>query len=221
MTDTSRINTFSHTADPTFISVDLEYTGQSPADGEICSIGAIPLVNNFSSYEPDEDNTFYVNLEFEHPKVFRSNPETMDWWAQFPQQWEEHRANTVPILQGIRAFAEWAKTVSTKPIFVAWPAAADWQFVNYYMYKYLGENPFGYSPVCIKNFALGVLHKPLALLGHREEAHMPDSWLIEPEQLGLRSHIALDDAIAQAYMLRQILLDMKSGTFSFLTTPES
>jgi hypothetical protein len=41
--------------------------------------------------------------------------------------------------------------------------------------------------------------------GSREEAFMPDGWLVTPESIGLLPHIAINDAIAQAMMIRNIM----------------
>jgi hypothetical protein len=104
------------------------------------------------------------------------------------------------------AFSDWATTtVPGKPLFVAWPVGFDWGFVNNYLHLHTGGNPFGYSPLCLKNYAAGVLRNPEMLMGNREEAHMPDGWLVKPEDIGLLPHVALNDAIAQAHMIRNIM----------------
>jgi len=191
---------------PVFISVDIETTGPTAYNGEICSIGAVAVYDD-GTISPSEE-AFSVNLEWrDGAMLHRFDPNTIEWWRQWPKQWEAHRHNPVPPLQAMEAFDSWAVAITKKPIFVAWPVAFDWGMVNYYNWQYLNRNSFGYSPVCLKNFALGKLNKPKALLGNREEAEMPDSWLITPEDLGLTSHIALDDAVAQAHMLKAILND--------------
>ncbi len=47
---------------------------------------------------------------------------------------------------GMAAFGDFLKAQSTgRPVFVSDNPAFDWQWVNYYFHRYVGENPFGYS----------------------------------------------------------------------------
>lgn len=186
--------------EPAFISVDIETTGPTPCNGEILSIGAVLVHEGYLDLKSAP--SFSMNLM---QVTMARSADTTKWWEQFPLQWNSHREDQETPALAMAQFASWLSIVSTKPIFVAWPAAFDFAFINYYFWKYCNYNPFGYSPVCLKNFALGRLNKPKALLGNREEAQMPEGWLVTPEEIGLTSHIALDDAIAQGYMLQTIL----------------
>ena len=185
-----------------YVSVDIETTGPSPANSEMCSIGACYLDDDLEIAQ----DAFAVNLDFVVHNAPYSDPDTMTWWKQFPEQWKAHRENTVSPEAAMDLFVTWLDEVVTyKPVFVAWPVGFDWGFINYYLHKYVGGNPFGYSPMCLKNYAAGLLRKPAMLGGSRSEATMPDDFLVTPESIGRVSHIALDDAIAQAVMLRNIL----------------
>ena len=44
-------------------------------------------------------------------------------------------------------FAAWVSDVNKngRPIFISDNLAFDWQWINYYFHKFMGENPFGYS----------------------------------------------------------------------------
>ena len=56
------------------------------------------------------------------------------------------------------AFAAWLKEVSDKrPVFVSDNPAYDWQWINYYFWRYLGENPFGHSARRIGDFYAGLV----------------------------------------------------------------
>jgi len=192
-------------ADYSLVSVDVETTGPSPSTGELCSIGAIVLDENLEVPYPFDDRTFYVNLKF--PSVLaKMDADTMKWWKDWPKQWELHRAKAKAPAEAMWAFVAWLeKEVSGKPLFVAWPVGFDWGFINYYFHRYVGKNPFGYSPLCLKNYAAGLLRNPQMLMGSREEASMPEGWLVEPESVGMIKHHALGDAVAQAYMIRNIM----------------
>jgi hypothetical protein len=185
--------------DYVFVSVDVEYTGPSPANGELLSIGCCTV--DAESYEIGRSK-FSINLK---TPFGLEDPNTMQWWQTQPKAWEIHRQEQVNPVVAMPLWLEWLESLQAKPIFVAWPVGADWNFTNYYLWQITGQNPFGYSPMCLKNYALGVLRRPQGLLGNREEAQMPDNFVVTPESLGLTSHIALDDAIAQAHMLVNIL----------------
>lgn len=57
------------------------------------------------------------------------------------------------------AFDEWISKVSGKkrPIFVSDNVAFDWQWINYYFWKWLHRNPFGHSGRRISDFYAGLV----------------------------------------------------------------
>lgn len=58
---------------------------------------------------------------------------------------EQHLAYPKPE-QGITDFADFLMAASKgRPVFVSDNPAFDWQFVNYYFHRFLGDNPFGHS----------------------------------------------------------------------------
>lgn len=55
------------------------------------------------------------------------------------------------------AFAAWLSEVSKgRPIFVSDNPAYDWQWINFYFWRYTGGNPFGHSARRIGDFAAGL-----------------------------------------------------------------
>lgn len=60
-----------------------------------------------------------------------------------------------------RTFLGWLKQFMKKPgerlIFVSDNPAYDWQFINYYFYKFLGQNPFGHSARRISDYYAGLV----------------------------------------------------------------
>lgn len=191
--------------EPLLVSVDVEATGPTPANGELLSIGAVALTgstNEGSWKVPSLDTSwvFEVNLMQVNG---RTEPTTMKWWEDFPGAYATHRQNTVRPVEAMIAFEHWIESFGRKPIFIAWPAAFDFAFINSYFWQYRGDNPFGYSPVCMKNYALGMTRNIQGILGHREE--FPEGFVIKPEAVGLMSHVALHDAWVQALMLINML----------------
>jgi len=57
-----------------------------------------------------------------------------------------------------RDFADWLKIVSkSHPIFVSDNPAYDFQWINFYFWKYFNENPFGHSGRRISDFYAGLV----------------------------------------------------------------
>jgi hypothetical protein len=39
---------------------------------------------------------------------------------------------------------------------IGWPINFDWQWINYYFYRYIGSNPLGFSAIDIKSYVWGL-----------------------------------------------------------------
>lgn len=190
---------------PLIVSVDIETTGGTPYNGEMISIGAVVLDGEPGSLiVPDIDSSwcFQANLQRVNG---RSEAGTMKWWEQYPYQLSLALDDAMHPKQAMTEFVDFLESFRRKVIFAAWPAAFDWAFVNCYMWHYVGRNPFGYSPFCIKNFALGKYNNVEAILGSRKDAELPDGLIVTPEELSLNEHIALNDAYAQAHIITRLL----------------
>lgn len=55
-------------------------------------------------------------------------------------------------------FAEWLEKFPGRKIFVSDNPAYDWQFINYYFHKFLGDNPFGHSARRISDYYAGLVN---------------------------------------------------------------
>jgi DNA polymerase III epsilon subunit-like protein len=97
-------------------------------------------------------------------------------------------------------FAHWVVDVTPeghRPVFVGFNAAFDWMFVADYFERYVGRNPFGYTALDIKAFAMGRLGCTWA------ETSMS---VLAPKYLSGRplAHHALSDAQDQAALFRAL-----------------
>lgn len=95
-------------------------------------------------------------------------------------------------------FAEWANDVSNgNPVFVSDNLAFDWSFTLYYMHRYVGKNPFGFSGRRIGDIYCGMKLDPHAPWKHlRKTKH---------------THNPIDDAKGNA----EALLAMREMGFKF------
>ena len=114
-----------------YIAVDIESDGESPANGSMVCFGAV-LVS-------DTTKTFYGQTK---PITNVWNPESLAI-SGFSREEHEKFDNPKEVMQN---FADWLYNTSKgKPVFISDNLAFDWQWINYYFHKYLGKNPFGFS----------------------------------------------------------------------------
>ena len=169
-----------------FISVDVETGGATPGDYALLSIGAC-LVD-------DPDATFYVELRPEDKRITVEAIEVSKLSVDILRTMGE------PPADAMRHFASWVGEVvpqGHRPVFVGFNAPFDWMFVADYFERYVGRNPFGYTALDIKAFAMGRLGCTWA------ETSMS---VLGPKYLSGRplAHHALSDAQDQAALFRAL-----------------
>jgi ribonuclease T len=177
----------------TYISVDIETAGPVPSAYAILSIGAC-LVH-------DPETTFYVELKPEHENVVDSAMAVSKLSMDVLEVMGE------PPGVAMEMFADWVDQVTPeghRPIFTAFNAAFDWMFVADYFHRHLaGRNPFGYSALDIKAFAMGSGDTTWAQtsMNHLAARHLSGRAL---------KHHALSDAQDQAELFRHLLEERHS-----------
>ena len=176
----------------TFISVDIETAGPVPAAYSILSIGAC-LVE-------DPETTFYVELKPEHEAVVESA------LAVSHLSLDVLAVMGLPPVEAMERFAGWVEEVvpaDHRAIFTAFNAAFDWMFVADYFHRHLGRNPFGYSALDIKAFAMGSANTTWAQtsMDYLAARHLAGRTL---------QHHALSDAQDQAELFRHLLEERKN-----------
>jgi len=169
-----------------FISVDVETGGATPADYALLSIGAC-LVD-------DPETTFYVELQ---PEDKRTTQEALE---VSKLSLDVLKAMGEPPGEALQRFADWVAEVVPEghlPVFVGFNAVFDWMFVADYFERYVGRNPFGYTALDIKAFAMGRLGTTWSDTSMR---------VLGPRYLSGRplAHHALSDAQDQAALFRAL-----------------
>jgi ribonuclease T len=157
-----------------YVSVDIEASGPIPGEYSMLSLGACVV--------GQPEKAIYLELKPDSPK---------------------HDAEAV----GVTGFnlEDLAVTVlaevsgpDEKAVFVGLNAPFDWSFVNYYFYKYLGENPFGFAALDIKAYYMGAFHLEWR---QTKSSHMGAT--LRPRTSP--THNALDDARYQAELFELML----------------
>jgi hypothetical protein len=174
-----------------YVSTDIETDGPIPGKHSMLSLAA-------AAYTADKQliSTFSSNL-FTLPGA-QVDPKTTAWWATQPDAWAACRKNLEAPQSALPRYVGWLKTLPGKPVFVAYPSAFDFPFVYWYLIEFAGENPFGYSVIDIKTYAMALLRQPYRACGKQA---MPATWF-DPAP---HTHIALDDAIEQGQLFCNML----------------
>lgn len=160
------------------IVVDVESDGPIPGDFSMISFGAVKVDN-------DLDKTFFAKLK----------PISKNWLSENLEVTGYTREQTLAFPypgQVMEHFAFWITEVSgPRPMFYSDNNGFDHSFINYYFYKYLGFNPFGFS-----SWNIGSLYKGLVKDTFQNFRHLSKT---------KQTHNPVDDAMAGA----EALLKMK------------
>ncbi|MCA1617890.1 MAG: 3'-5' exoribonuclease [Acidobacteria bacterium] len=179
-----------------YVSTDVETDGPIPGVYSMLSIGS-------AAYLPDgtePHGVFTANLETLPGAA--QHPETMKWWKGQPEAWAACREDLQTPERAMRSYLGWLKSLPGEPVFVAYPAAFDFMFVCWYLNRFTGENPFGWQALDIKTFAMALTGRDFLDTVKR---NMPRNWF---DKLPY-THKALDDAISQGALFRNMLAEHK------------
>jgi len=125
-------------------SVDVESDAQSPAVGSMVSFGVVKI--------SDPTVTFYGKVR---PICDTWEPEAL---AVSGFSREEHQFFDDP-KEVMNDFAMWLQDNNEggRPQFISDNPAFDWQWINYYFWKYVGNNPMGHSARRIGDLYCGLV----------------------------------------------------------------
>ena len=174
-----------------YVSTDIETDGPVAGRHSMLSIGS-------AAYAADKEllGTFSANLATLPGAA--SDPKTTAWWATQPAAWAACRQHIEAPASAIARYVGWLNALPGRPVFVAYPSAFDFPFVYWYLMEFAGENPFGYSAIDIKTYAMALLRRPYRACGKQS---MPAEWF-DPLP---HTHVALDDAIEQGRLFCNML----------------
>lgn len=179
-----------------YFSTDIETTGPIPGSNSMISLGSVAMQRDGKHL-----STFEMNLNEIHGST--RDKDTMKFWGKNPEAWEYCTTNAVHPLQVMNKFVAWVEKVSkennAKPVFVAYPAGFDFMFTYWYMIRFVGRSPFGFSCIDMKTYAMSLLGDNYRNISKKT---MPKSWF---DYSLPHNHTPLDDAIEQGYTFIQML----------------
>lgn len=183
----------------TYMSVDIEADGPAPGLFSMLSIGCVSMrrVHGVVTIL----DRFYATLQ-PLPEA-RQDPETMDFWAKYPDAYEASTKDARPPSEVMAEFHQWAKLQPGNLVFVAGPASFDFMFVSYYLHRFLGENPFGWSALDLHTLAWT---KVRGGFRRSQTRQLPAQWKSSEH---VHDHHALHDAQKQADIFAGILQGME------------
>lgn len=172
-----------------FVSVDIEADGRIPGRNSMLSFGS-------AAFTADKELVAVFAANLETLPGAEGDPETMAWWAGQPAAWEACRTDPQDPAAAMPAYADHLRDLGHRfgrPTFIGYPGAYDFGWINWYLHRFAGRNPFGISGLCLKSFAAARLN---CAFHEATKRRFPKRWF---DDLPHR-HVALADAIEQGAM---------------------
>lgn len=180
-----------------YVSIDIEADGPVPGLNSMLSLGAVLFTHDGISAD-----RFSVNLETlpgagQHPR-------TMRWWAKQPEAWAACRTQTRNPGEAMRSLSTWIGTCAQPlgvPVMIAFPAAYDAMWIQWYLHRFTGDDPFRRRVIDIKTLAMAVMGK-----GYRAtaKARLPGRWRTAVRH----THVAVEDAMEQGQLFMNIVREL-------------
>lgn len=203
-----------------YFSVDIESTGPIPGEYSMSSFGVFAAGGRTAEGElvsfshEDKKNLFYRELapisDNWIPEAIKVGLlEGFDTTQNDPEgklRFEWMKAHGEKPEVALTEFNLWVKSLAesyhARPVFVAYPAGFDWMFMYWYLQKFTGESPFGFSGVIdLKTYYLASKN---VLLSKSTKRSMPKALLKSEAK---HTHHALDDAIGQGHLCMNLMRD--------------
>jgi DNA polymerase III epsilon subunit-like protein len=167
-----------------YVMIDVESDGPNPGDYSMICFGAVVV-------EPSLSKTFYGRLR---PIAEKWIPEALAISGFSRDEVLKFDAPEAVM----REFRSWlSANTSGRLMFISDNNGYDYQFINWYLWHFLGENPFGHSSVNLGSLYKGLVRDTFQSFKHlRKTPH---------------THNPLDDAIgnAEAFLAMAELHNLK------------
>jgi DNA polymerase III epsilon subunit-like protein len=131
----------------TYISIDIECDGPTPGEYSMIEIGAVIIEDGLK-------RTFFAQIA---PITDKFNNVAL----KVSGKTREETLTYAPADEVIKQFTKWVaeNTKGTRPVFVD-DNGFDWAFVNYYLWKFTGNNIFGHSDFNLNSMVKGIYNDP-------------------------------------------------------------
>ena len=176
-----------------YVSIDIEADGPLPGMNSMLQLGA-------SAFDASGRRITGLSVNLKRLRGATQNPDTMAWWKKQGDAYEKTRVGAIAPSEAAALFGGWLSLLKpSSPICVAFPAAFDWPFINYYLTRFKVRHPLNYACIDLKSFAMALLPQPYL---RESEEWFPKEWY--PPKRG-PEHDALSDAIYQGELFMRML----------------
>lgn len=163
-----------------YIVVDVESDGPYPGEVDGYSMVCFGAV----IVEPSLSKTFYGKVK---PISREWKPDALAI-SGFTRKEHEKFDDPIEVMEN---FINWINTnTKGRPVFISDNNGYDWQFINFYLWRYGGKNPFGFSSRRIGDM----------WCGYKNDMHIAWKWMRETTH----THNPVDDAKGNAEALLQM-----------------
>jgi hypothetical protein len=164
------------------------------------SFGTVAFI--IENNKPKVLSDFYRNLELLDGAT--PDPDTMNFWSKNQEAYDLTRQNLHQPQKAMKDFVDWINRISNthkgKPVFIGYPATFDFMFIHWYIKRFGFENPFSFSALDIKTYAMAVMKSEFR---QSTKKNMPKRWFPKLPH----THHALDDALEQGHLFCNILIE--------------
>ncbi len=189
-----------------YISVDVETDGPCAGTSSMLSLGAAAIGWNTESHTWDMSHSFSANL-IPLPECQADPMTTHEFWEKNPEAWDAVNVDQRPAGVVMQDFEAWLGKVRDawkhrQMTMVCAPTAFDYPFLKFYMCNFLGVDKYlGHGCIDAKSVASTILKLP-----YRDTAKSyPKAWSRDQFR---HSHIAVEDAIEQAFWFCRMIEDL-------------
>lgn len=188
------------------IMIDFETLGLVAGFHPVISIGAV-------AYQwGREISRFRINLEHEQEGL-QANPQTLEWWKQFPDKFEETKVNCHHPKVAIDKFIQFCHDVHFRnggyeTHFAAYPAGFEAPFLWWYIYKHSPETHNSFGPfkrsrmIDVRSYVSAYFAVPYS---EANRDVIPEEWI----RGHAIDHNPINDCLWQGVVLNNILLNIK------------
>ena len=167
-----------------YVSTDIEADGPIPGPHSMLSFAS-------AAYTADGTLLRSYTANLETLPGAGPDPRTLQWWQGFPQAWDACRRDLRPPAIVMPEYLAWLRALPGRAIFVGWPAAWDFMWIYWYLFRFTGERPFGEAGIDVRSYAMGMRRVSFR---HTSRTYLPKRWFDAAHQ---HTHVALDDALEQ------------------------
>lgn len=176
-----------------YVSTDIEADGPIPGMHSMLSLASVAYLGDKTIV-----GTFSVNLEALPGAT--QDMRTMEWWKGFPEAWAACRRDVRPPAEAMADYLKWLRALAGRPVFVGWPAAWDFMWIYWYLFRFTGERPFRENALDVRSYAMGMRKTDFRMTSR---SYLPKRWFDERPH----THVALDDALEQGALFCNMLAE--------------